>query len=187
SVLQYKDQERARHYLTLAKDTLKKAVAMSPTNQNGYLSLAQTYIFEKDFKKAEELLKHAIDLEPRYADSHWNLGEAYMIAENFEKSAKEYDTALALGYNPSSDIRKLANLGHSYSEAREYEKAVFWYKKVVEVRPNNPESHWTLATFYKALGEYEKAKEEAMIVKSLDAQYAGTVEDFLKHLTKSYH
>ncbi|MBI1888426.1 MAG: O-antigen ligase family protein, partial [Candidatus Spechtbacteria bacterium] len=114
SVLQYKDQERARHYLTLAKDTLKKAVALSPTNQNGYLSLAQTYIFEKDFKKAEDLLKHAIDLEPRYADSHWNLGEAYMIAEDFEKSAKEYDTALALGYNPSGDIRKLANLGHSY-------------------------------------------------------------------------
>ena len=53
-----------------AEKFLEKAIEVSPTNQQGYWSLAQTRIYQGRFDEALSLAEKAIELEPRLFQSH---------------------------------------------------------------------------------------------------------------------
>ncbi len=56
--------------LALAEENLKKAIELSPTNQQGYWALAQTKVYQGKFEEALSLAEKAINLEPRWFQSH---------------------------------------------------------------------------------------------------------------------
>lgn len=56
--------------LVLAEKYLKRAIEISPTEQQGYWSLSQTKFYQRDFEGAFNLAIQSIDLEPRLLDSH---------------------------------------------------------------------------------------------------------------------
>ena len=56
--------------LTLAEENLKKAIELSPTNQQGYWALAQTKVYQGKFEEALSLAEKAINLEPKWFQSH---------------------------------------------------------------------------------------------------------------------
>lgn len=177
-ILKLKDKDTARIYLEKAKVSLEKAFQLSPTNQQIYLSLSQNYIFRKQYDAAEQILQKAIDLEPRYGDSHYNLGDLYMITKEFEKSAQKFDEALALGYRVDT-VGKASQIAQAYYETKQYEKAAKWYEEVVIRKPKDPDARWTLATIYKELKEFDKAKAQASIVSQIDEKYKEAVEEFI--------
>ena len=180
-VLKNNDKGTAQIYLDKAKTVLDKALMLSPTNQQVYLSLSQNFIFRKDLKKAEQILQAAIDLEPRYGDSHYNLGDLYIITKEFDKAAEKFDKALEFGYRVDAP-GKAAQIARAYYETKQFEKAASWYEEVVRMKPNDPDARWTLALIYKELGKKTEARLQAQKVKELDAQYTDTMDTFIKNL-----
>jgi len=60
---------------TLADNVLRRAIALSPQNQQGYWQLAQTKIYENDIDSALALAQTAYDLYPANAHSKVILDE----------------------------------------------------------------------------------------------------------------
>jgi hypothetical protein len=85
-------------FLDKGEETLKRAIELSPTNQQGYTLLAQTHMFKKEYEKAEPLLLEALQLEPRYARSNVALANFYELWGKADKAEEFYRSAENLGY-----------------------------------------------------------------------------------------
>lgn len=84
--------------ILLAEQYGKKSLELSPTNQQGYWVLAQTKIYQGDFKAALELANTAINLEPKYL---WSHQVAVRVAQIFGDSEKAKELAKkAIEINP---------------------------------------------------------------------------------------
>jgi len=78
--------------LPLAEEVLKKAIELSPTNQQGYWELAQTRAFQGNFQEALILAEKTVELEPRVLNSHLIVVQvAEIIGDNdlIEEKIKE--------------------------------------------------------------------------------------------------
>ncbi len=109
--------------------------------------------FQKLRSKIEqENYKTAIDLWKYF------IGHAYY--ENDKKN-------ISIGY---------LNLGHSYSELKEYQKAIDAYKKVIKIDPNDYKAHNNMGDAYLKLKEYQEAigayKEVIKITSDFRAVFA---------------
>jgi len=91
-------RNRDPEFLARGEETLKRAIEFSPANQQGYTLLAQTYIFKKEYEKAEPLLQKAIELEPRYMLSHVALANLYALWGKGELAEEAYQKAEEFGY-----------------------------------------------------------------------------------------
>ena len=56
--------------LSLTEKYGERAITLSPRNQQGYWSLSQTKLYQRDFEAALDLAQQAVDLEPRHLQSH---------------------------------------------------------------------------------------------------------------------
>ncbi len=91
-------RDRDPEFLAKGEETLKRAIELSPTNQQGYTLLAQAHIFKKEYEKAEQLLLKAFDLEPKYVRSHVALANLYELWGDGKKAEEFYKSAEELGY-----------------------------------------------------------------------------------------
>ena len=87
---------------------------------------------------------------------------------------KELKASLAISNNISSINHILAAL---YQDQKDFENALTFAKKHAELSPENPNSHYLLATIYQELGEYEKARHN--FHQSLDK-----VDDATRHIAQ---
>ena len=56
------------------------------------------------------------------------------------------------------------------------------YEQLIELRPNEIQFYAALAFTYKELGEYEKAREQALKVIEIDPSKKAETDEFLKTL-----
>ncbi|MFY9457645.1 MAG: O-antigen ligase family protein [Candidatus Spechtbacterales bacterium] len=91
-------RDRDPEFLARGEKIFKHAIEMAPTNQQGYTLLSQTYIFKKEYEKAEPLLFRAIELEPKYMRSHVALANLYELWGKKEKAEEAYKKVEELGY-----------------------------------------------------------------------------------------
>lgn len=85
--------------LNKAENVLKKAIELSPTNQQGYWGLAQTKIYQQDFNQALSLSERALELEPEFFHSHLIVIKIAKIIGKKEILDKKIEEALKI--NPS--------------------------------------------------------------------------------------
>jgi Flp pilus assembly protein TadD len=67
-------------------------------------------------------------------------------------------------------------LGILASSQHETEKAIGYYSKAIEARPQLGEAHYRLGVAYDRIGEHEKARQEFQLHDELEKQQAATVE-----------
>ena len=91
-------RDRDPEFLAKGEETFKRAIELSPANQQGYMLLAKAYTFKKEYEKAEPLLLHSLELEPRYVGSHAALASLYELWGEEEKAEEFYKSAEELGY-----------------------------------------------------------------------------------------
>lgn len=93
----------------------------------------------EDLMLAEENLKKALQYDPENAYSYLNLGYIFYKKELFQESILEYNKAL--DNMPESDLLgtsiALSNIGGSYYEMGDVEKAREFHTRALEVDPNN--------------------------------------------------
>ena len=87
--------------ISLAEEASKKAIEMSPRNQQTYWELAQTKINQRDYQTALSLAEKAVELEPRVSQSQLILVRVcqimgdYNLAREKAKAATEINPSLA--------------------------------------------------------------------------------------------
>jgi O-antigen ligase len=75
---------------------LKKAIEVSPKNQQAYWLLAYNMVYQKRFDEAIFLAQKALDLEPKVQNSHLLLIQALLIAGKTDLAKEKYQQAIKI-------------------------------------------------------------------------------------------
>jgi len=82
--------------LSLAEAALEKTISLSPTNQAGYWSLAQTKLYQGKSEDAFSLAEKAVELDKNLSNSHLILVQVAMIIGDTELAKKKAQEAIEI-------------------------------------------------------------------------------------------
>ena len=137
-----------------------RALAIEPTNDDAYRSLADAYESLGQPAKAEQTCQRAIDLRPQYwAGYNW-LGTFYYSDARYADAASMFSRVVALA--PDS-FRGYSNLGGVYYYQGRYTDAIAMLQHSISIRPsadafsNLGNAHFYLRQYDDAVAADEKA------------------------------
>lgn len=135
---------------------------------------------EKDFEAAVRNYEEARDIEENFALAYWGLGNVYHTrfvnsasAEwmDFELMEKNYTKA----YQIDPDLAEAnVGLGWAHFYKGEWDEAFRYYKRALDLEPNNAEIIYYVAGFFKDIGLYDKAIEfylRAILIEPVYREY----------------
>ena len=125
-----KDYEEAKRLFT-------KVLEISPNDAQVLCLLANVFILEGNFIKAEEWLDKALRTNPNYPWASYHMGVVYHELGEFEKSIKMYEKALEHFSNSDKDeiADTYQNLGCSLWEVKRREDAIEAWKTCLKFNP----------------------------------------------------
>jgi pentatricopeptide repeat protein len=138
------------------------------------VNLNQTRLAIDNYKKAYELRERVSERERFYIEAQY-----YSVVAGDIQKANQIYTEWARNY-PADDIPH-TNLGNSYGELGEYEKAATETREDLRLTPDDPIGYTNLVNYYLALGRWDEAKsayDQAMAEK-LDSDSLGVIRYYL--------
>jgi O-antigen ligase len=90
-----------------AEDILKKAIELSPKNQQGYWQLAQNMLYQGNFDEAIYLAQKAVDLEPNLERSHQILILVAKMAGKKDLAKEKLEEAIRINSDWEKDLRPI--------------------------------------------------------------------------------
>jgi len=182
---------------------VKKAFELSPKRPEVFIVLIENSLINKKYQKAEEEAEKCLSAAPKNGKCWW----AKALALIGLKKIKEADEAISQAEKNGYKINNVYSLGQLVTvyatlakqsgEKKYYQKLADIYQRLIkldqeEIKKSKKEKgveikenfqyHASLAYIYKVLGEYKKAREEALIVMKLSPKSKKTVEKFLETL-----
>ena len=137
----------------------QKALELDPTLARAHAVLGlNKSSYAWDFFGGEAEFRKALELDPSDATAHqWFSETLSYIGGRVQESIKESNRARQL--DPLSPIIGFQQ-AQAYSLARQYDKAIELYKKVIADNPTFGIAHWGLARSYWAEHKYPQAIQE---------------------------
>ena len=167
-------KEEANYYF-------EKANELSPKRQEVFIGWIKTDLISGEYQKAEEKAKKCIDLNEKLGDCWWLMGLSNIYLGEFKTGKENIEIARKKGYPINSEL-SLLEMAKTYIQTENYPELIKIYQKLIKIKPENPKYHIGLAVFYKEIGEFEKAKKEAIKILELFPEYEEEVKLFLKEL-----
>ena len=133
--------------------------------------LADEYIEQEKFSKAEDILLKLISQDPTDAAIYNKLGMIYLRQKDFRDAQAALKQALKL--EPENDTF-YNNLGLLYYQKGDYEAAIDAYEKSLEISDKVPSRLVNLGLAYFMIKKYRKAAdnyEKALILDSRNQNY----------------
>ncbi|KAA3659087.1 MAG: tetratricopeptide repeat protein [Calditrichaeota bacterium] len=134
---------------------------LSPQNYKAVRNLGVIYLLKEQYEKAQIMCERSIAIKPNYG-AYANLGLIYFTQNKYKESARMYEKALELNDN---FYLNWGNLAISYDLIPEekhkakptYLHAIELAEKQLAVNPNNIKCLRSLASYYSALGQFDKS------------------------------
>jgi len=170
---------QAHIYKALTSSTsegLDRALEMATANTERATEAEQLLIaafkafhWEKNPEKAVQLYQQIIDMYPNDARPRWLLGRVYTGMKNSIKSIEHMKKAVAID---NEFVPAYKDLGYRHMFIEDYEKAEEFFLKSLELAPDEPNSHDSLADLYTRTGRFEKAISHYKKALELDPSFA---------------
>ena len=152
--------------ILFARQLFERAVEVDPDYGRAWAKLASTYAYEYLCAKpneaarveARQISKKALRLAPGIPETHIARGIAYSIYQDFRQADLEFEIAIDL--EPGS-----FSAWFTWARSKTYEgdvrKAVEFYQKASEIRPEAYRSDLIQMTLLSSLGDMDGAMEKA--------------------------
>lgn len=127
-----------------------------------YYNIGHDYFIQGNFKKAVELYKQAIVEDPNYIDAYDNLGLSFRNLNLLDSAQKYY--LISHSKYPVGTVA-ITNLAVVQEYKKNTEGAIIYYKKAVEIEPENPEGYYGLARMYLQIDKYDEALKNGLIAE----------------------
>jgi tetratricopeptide (TPR) repeat protein len=132
------------------------------------------------FDQALEYYRQAAALRSHDAGMLNEWGLVHFAKGEYDQAIDKYQRSLSLN---SGSIQTYLLLGDAYGASGDFTQAVKAYEKIIEIAPNDPIGHSSLALLYEQMGRIEEALAEAEIASSLaSGNEAAALEEFIIHL-----
>lgn len=166
------------------------AIEVSPAYAPAYVGLADSYNLLglgmgslsaiENANRARAAARKALELDQNLAEAHaalaftlerydWNWAEAekeHKRAVEIEPPVKGADIQTMRDIDPLS-VQGVRDISRAYIAAKQYDKAIAYYKKAIELQPDSFRLRMDLATGYTSDGRYQEAVEEFQKVIAL--------------------
>ena len=168
-----KDELLKNEMLTEAQTYLKRAIEIHPNYKLSYLLLGNSYFHLGNFEQAIIYFRHVLKLDPDYYEGKRNLGIALrdqgkvMGEKNNNLTAAIALLLAAVQYLPD-DYETYQLLGVAHGQKGETQKAVEYFRKEIELAPNNATAHFNLGIALQHAGDATGAQASFEKAKSLD-------------------
>ena len=176
----------------------QKAYELSPKREEVLLNWIKTDFLFEDYQAAKEKTEQCINLNPNLSYCWWKKAIAHIYLKEFEQADKTIKIAHEKGHSSISK-QSLLQLQKTYVavlktiEDKDKNKELYIechkkladvYEKLIYIDYWNFQYHASLAYIYKEIGEYDKAREQAMIVLQISPESKPNIDAFLNTLPK---
>ncbi len=161
-----------------------KALEISPDFVRTYYEIAQAYLNKKDYDNAIKYFDEAVKLNPDVGLSLWYLGATYLETGETQKGLTVLDEAMKVGYVLSqSDYLRLITI---YLKFDNFAKISELYEALIQINPDNPQYHASLAVAYAKIGKIDEAVSEARKAAALDSAFESEARGFIESLGRTF-
>lgn len=134
-----------------------------------WFSIGHDYLLKKRWDDAIRNFRRSLCFNDKFKPAYLELGKAFIgkageyLQKGISDSAEMFFDSAEVAYRKvaeidSTDSRGWQGLGFMYGVVKkDYEKGVEFYKKAIEVDPNNADALYGLAKLYENMGFKEKA------------------------------
>jgi len=156
-----------------SKSLAATVAAGLPTDYYAQHILGLSLFGLNEFTPAEAAFKRAVSLKPDFADSFFQLGLLYSRnPSTLQQAQAAYARALTIGFSNAEIYR---NLGSLNIKLGEYDNAVTYLNKALELNPNYADAYFQLGEALRRSGKAEQAAEairkfQALNASALDAK-----------------
>ncbi|MEG4324941.1 tetratricopeptide repeat protein [Microcoleus sp. herbarium5] len=155
-----------------AIEAYRQAIALNPKNTDSYNNLGNILLQIGHIEEAENVYRQAIQENPNDFGSYQNLGNTLMVNSSWDEAIETYLKALTLkprdpdllnniglAYEAKGEkALSLSYFGYSYYRRRNYEEAVDYFKKLLEINQEvEPNDYLTLAISLNKLNQEEES------------------------------
>ena len=162
----------------------KRAIFIDLRYEDGYLALADHYLFDNRRQSAISVLEHYLAIDPNSVPALMALGKIYLVRNDIIKIIEIFNRVLEL---QPDNADAFYNLGILYYNTEDYETAEQFFLRAIDLN-NHLNANLYLAYLYEAKGDYDKAIEylrrRIRFRKGPDDEFA---EEARKHLFKLMH
>jgi cytochrome c-type biogenesis protein CcmH/NrfG len=159
------------------------------SNYRGFLYLGLAYTMKKDFDQALAALNAGLKLSPDNPEMLKGYGDVLLYAGKEKEAAEEYKKVLE---KDSKNVEVLINMIAIYSTTKDFDQALDYSKKLVEVDPTFKDGHFNMGTLYlqkivqttsaldslkDSKGEYLTDEKSAGKIKELTERKKGYLTD----------
>jgi len=93
--------------LSRAEEVLKRAIELSPTNQQAYWALAQIRVYQGDFNEALSLAEKTVELEPKLIQPHLIVIQIAKFMGNEALAKEKAERAIKIDPSWESRIKEI--------------------------------------------------------------------------------
>ena len=165
-----------------AIESYKRALKINPNYFEVFNNLGVALNDSKKPKDAISYLRKALKINPNYPEAYNNLGNALKEIGKLDQAIESYENAIKL--NPKF-IDPYTNLAIVFvSKKNENEKAEYYFKKALEISPENIQNTLTFANHLYHQKLFERSKELLFsiiifLIRSAPASIFGSIQIFL--------
>ena len=138
-----------------AQDNPKKLARQS----NKLIVEAQEALSENDFASAEASYRKAIAKDPSNTNAKYNMGNLYYNKEKSLNAEERLKQAAEIAETKGDKHRIFHNLGNSYMQQKEYQRAVDAFKNALRNDPSDEETRYNLALAKKMLEKEQQNQQ----------------------------
>jgi DNA-binding winged helix-turn-helix (wHTH) protein/TolB-like protein/Tfp pilus assembly protein PilF len=152
-------------YFSRAKAAARRAIELDDRLAEAHTALAYVkFYYDWDWAGADAEFKRALELNPNYATAHQWYAEYLASMARPDEALSEREKAKAL--DPLSPIIT-SELGLSYIETRQYDRAVEEFRTAVNLFPDFSPAHSNLCLALELEGRYDEAMVECQKAMAL--------------------
>ncbi len=174
--LAYRRQERFDDAIA----ALQKSVALDPNNLDGRIILGWTQHLSKKDDDAATSLWEAIYLSPTSLQAFNAIGIVYLVRGDLPQSVVLHSWAALL--KADNEIAHY-NLSLAYQRLKQYDLAIAYSQKAIELEPNNPHPFVANAIAQWTSGDQTSAKKTFRQAIGVDSRYRNP--EFLNFLNEA--
>ena len=156
--------------LKLAIEQYEQIIKLDPSSVDDHIMLGRLYHAANDVKKAEQEELAAVKLAPDSEDAVTALAMLY----NEDGDAAKAAETLASVPEGSRSAKLYAVLGETYSEQKDYKKAIDAYQHAIELDRDNLDAIRGLADSLENDGQTDRALEQYKIIADANPEDART-------------
>jgi tetratricopeptide (TPR) repeat protein len=147
-----------RTYSDLAAAALQSLAKVAPDSGRIYQVLAQNFMSQENYGAAIAEYRKALQIDPRLAGGHFELGQAILARSASDEARveaeKEFLAELELNARDANSSYELGEIAYQRSD---FETALHWYSRAVELRPQFVEARVAMGKVLAAEGRPETA------------------------------